>query len=251
MMNRWIGSCVLALAVLCALILPGTADAAAKALVPLPSEASGASASVLERDEENNSFSQTYEDATPDTFLYLIKLMNFCGFAGNELNVDGVDGFYAVYHLASDTYVIVTYYEQDHKAYVHLSGDDEILGDDEIDELIEYYTQDLALPEQPGSNIFPQFYASIGRVGADRNYMIGEADFLPFDGAECWAEDYYDVEPSKVLKYLSDMVLCGFEVSASFGGSMDDVERVIYDFNNGDAEVVVIYETDDHSASVL
>ena len=247
MRNGQMGLRVLILAVFCALILPCTAGAATKAVVPLPSEASGATAGDFVKDESGAI--QVYEDATPDSVQYLLKLLNFCGFAGGQMDMDGLDTFYAVYHLTSKTFAFVSYSEQKHQAYVQVLNDVMFIYDDRIQDLIDYYIQDLALPSKPGANILPQFYASIGRAKEDYGYILSDED-LPFNGDECWVEEYSSVTPRKMLNYLSDMVLCGFEASADFPGSLDSVDRVIYYFQNGDAEIVVLYGTSDQSAWV-
>lgn len=238
----------------CLLILPCAAGVAStEAVVPVPSEAYGAKADEmgLAGDAENG-YTQLYGDATEDSFAYLLRLMNFCGYAAKPVELEEMDQAYVAYHLPTETAVLLAYSEADKVALIHLFDDTpRILGDDEIDGLIDYYTQDLTLPSQEGSNILPQFYASIGRDGADNSYVSADLDFLPFGDAECWTEDYDDVEPEQILQYLSDMVLFGFDVGLrTYKNDSLSINIVLYDFDNGDAEVTVKYSLDTQDASV-
>ena len=252
--NWWKGLRIWAVVLACLLILPCAAGvASAEAVVPVPSEAYGAKADEagLAGDAEDG-YTQLYGDATEDSLNYLLRLLNFCGYAAKPMEIDGMDQAYVAYHLPTQNVVLLAYNEADKVVVLHLVDDTaRILGDDEIDGLIDYYTRDLTLPSQEGSNILPQFYASIGRDGADRSFVSGDLDFLPFGDAKCWTEVYDGVEPEQILQYLSDMVLFGFDVGfRSYKNDSLSINVVLYDFDNGDAEITVKYSPDSQDASV-
>lgn len=218
--------------------------------VPLMETLEDADLVSVEVDDEENIY-LVYMPADMDTLDYLMYLYSICGIYGRETVIK--DKNLMVYELCvpGTDYSGLAYLDKKDKSLiVKAPGEIEGLTQEEMEEELEYYEQEISFPAKFGKNVFPQFFASVGKSQPMGN-MVSKIDYV-FDGAKCWMEMYSDISYPTLQKYIREMILCGFSVEITNGAKSEDNELIttIFHFDNGDAEVIVRYDSEDGDVCV-
>lgn len=220
---------------------------------PLPEQLRGAvleEASVI---EDKDAFFLGYSNATLEDAQQFVTYAGYCGLyhTGPQQN----DGR-TIYYLArpgSDFIGIVIFDSENAYLYVEAPSACMLAETARLKVMEDYYLQDISLPTGYGPNVLPEFYASVGRGGADNDGMI--SNLFGEDPELCWYEFYSNLEYADLHRYLSDMMLCGFDIQYDSAKFSEDVTNTIvsavYMISNGTSRVAVSYNTEDKTATVF
>ena len=181
-----------------------------------------------------------YGNYDDDSIHSYIQLCSFCGLYPFYLETDKGP---AIYLFRPGYEPCVTLFTIDSSYFmITFSQDFSVIYGDDLDAVYDYYMQDLALPTGYGPNVYPEVFASLNCGSADKSGLMSS----PFnvEGKDmCWWELYTFVEYDELHKYLSDMMLCGFEVlvnniAMNSTGKISDFELLL---SNGSSEVLLYY----------
>lgn len=199
---------------------------------------------------EEGTANVVYMPADEDTLDYFMYLCNICGLYGAETETEDKNLIAYELFAPGTTHRCVLCLDKEEETMIFSVPDTlyPVLQED-VEKELEYYEQEISFPAKFGKNVFPQFFASIGKSQPMGN-IVSEVDYA-FDGAECWMERYSGIPYAAFQKYIFEMILCGFSIEID-GGSVKDGKLVttIFHFDNGDAEVIVVYDSEDETASV-
>lgn len=229
-------------AVILLALVGGSAFADEERVFPVPSEMDGAKMSGLET-MDDGTVCVLYENATDSSLAYMIRLLNFYGYGVSQSSEDDGAEIRLAMNILTGVFLVIRYDADASEIKIFTTDQDTQQADDEeIQTVIDYYTQSINLPSGAGAYVFPQFYASTGRLSASFTSYVDSADFFP--GTEvCWREEYSDLTPDEIANYISDMVLCGFDVGFDYIADDDDFV-MIFPFTAGDAELILVYDVD-------
>lgn len=224
-------------------------DVTQKIFFPLLSRVGNAELTETGTQESGTAYLVYSNGSEADLNLFV----TLCGYCGLFRSSGAQENGSIVYYLTrpgSDFIAVASLMEDGTTLYMQVLGNCYPVDDAQMQVMKDYYLQDLTLPTGYGPNVMPEFYASIRRSAADVDGLVSNI----FSGEQetCWFELYYDVDYASLHRYLSDMMLCGFDIkyeSAKFGeGTM--VVSAVYMLNNGSSRVVVSYNAEDLSAGV-
>lgn len=216
--------------------------------VPLPEKILDAQLVYTDSDEKLGYLG--YTPANQDTLQAYLKLCAYGGLTSMEQTMSNGLTRYVLAQPGSDFWGVAYLDESNDYLIVAFDLDCDVNEDAQLEELMAYYLQELTLPTENGRNVMPQFYASVGRTPYMQN-LVGSLDYC-FDGAMCWTEWYGEIDLARLWRYVSDVMLCGFDVWADYYDADDDglVNMTLLHFSNGDAEVIVLYNAQDKNATV-
>lgn len=218
--------------------------------IPFVETLDGATLESVEEIDENTLF-LIYSNADEEDLDLLLSLYAYCGlyrYGGPE--EDGLV-IYNMIRPGSDYLGQLLFDAEAGVICLKTTADASAVDGEELQRLTDYYWQDLVLPSGYGPNVHPEFFASIGRGGADRT---GLTDNVFGDEPEqCWIEVYAKVDYPKLHAYLSDMLLCGFDVwydgvELSEKGTVD---MTVFTLDNGTSTLVIVYYADTQMANVF
>jgi len=220
------------------LILLSAASAfAAETAIPLPETLIEAGLTDAGETDSSEIYC-IYESATREDLDYFLTLCSMNGIYRKELAADtyvlvrpGTD-FSAVIQLKPEGYILLL-----------LPNDCMMLTEEGFNGLIAYFTQPVSLPSGKGSNVFPEFFASIG-VTQSKGTVAPLSGY--FDDMNCWTEYYSDITADDIQKYTDEMILCGFDVwvDTIAADENDEIFAYVLHLSNGDAEIVLSYFLD-------
>jgi len=123
--------------------------------------------------------------------------------------------------------------------------------EEQMEGLSAYYLQDLALPAGYGPNVHPEFFASIGRTGADSTGLVNNV--FGTEEPQCWREVYAGVDYPTLHKYLSDMMLCGFDIRYEEVRQNEEgvVDTAVFYLDNGSSALMIVYYADSGMANLF
>ena len=218
-------------------------------VIPVPESVNG-SPMVEAGQASDTQMYVVYQPADEDSLASYLKLCSLCGLQSYLLGQDDTATQYAILKPGTSYAGVVAL---DHtEDFLYILTDMDILGYEtvELEYMMEYYLQDIALPTELGTNAMPQFYASVNATPYYQG-IVGEISYV-FDNASCWTEWYSDIDYEALWQYMSDMLVCGFDIWLDMV-QFDDNEMLtksVIHFSNGDAEVIVVYDASDKDASV-
>lgn len=192
-----------------------------------------------------------YSDADEETLDRFFAMCAYCGlFRYSGTQEDGTIQ-YGLMRPGSAYWGLVTLYPEEKLMIVQTDLDIVEVQDEQMQELVDYYMQDLVMPSGYGPNVHPEFFASVGRTGADagmlaKNYFGGEQE-------QCWQEVYAKVDYPTLHKYLSDMLLCGFDIryeSVTFNEE-DALDAMMFRLDNGSSQLLIIYFASSEMANLF
>lgn len=223
-------------------------DVTDKLYVPIPQNL-GEAEIVEIGDLENGNEYVVYGIVDVDSIFSYIQLCSFCGLYPFFMETDNGTIIY-MFRPGYEPYVSLSVIDSSYLMVIFPS-DFSVIFDDELDALYDYYMQDLVLPTGYGPNVYPEVFASLNCGSADKSGLMSS----PFnvEGKDmCWWELYTFVEYDELHKYLSDMMLCGFEVlinniSANSSGEISDFEILL---SNDSSEVLLYYFADSEMLNV-
>ena len=207
---------------------------------------------VLEEygDKDKNTFYMAYSGATADDLDFFLQLGTFCGmfpYGGKTEN-----GWTRYYLMRPGSDLIVSVLRDVEKKVLYVYIPNECIGVEveQMQVMYDYYMQDLAFPSKAGTNVLTQFYTSIGRSGPNWDGLI--SNIFRTESEMCWMEIYNNVDYPSLHQYLSDMMLCGFDVHYDKVNFNDSgiVSSVTFMLNNGTYRVAVSYDSETGVATV-
>lgn len=191
-----------------------------------------------------------YTNGSEEDLDLFITLCGYCGLYRSGGHMDDGSILYYLIRPGEDFVGIASLMPDGERLYIQIPEDFNGLGAPEIQVMMDYYLQDLTLPTGYGPNVMPEFYASIGRSAANMDGLT--SNIFPGDQELCWYELYFDVDYPTLHRYLSDMMLCGFDIKydhAQFGeGTM--VASAVYMLDNGSSRVAVSYDAESGNVHV-
>lgn len=216
--------------------------------LPFLEDILGAPLESAETDEEKAYL--LYTSADEDTLQVYLKLCAFSGLTSIEYTSSEKELVYGLIQAGSDFWGMVVLDKEEDYLLVAVDLESNVYNGDALNGIVEYYLQDLALPTENGPNVMPQFYASTNTSPYFQNVM-GDLSYC-FDNKMCWTEMYSGITLEKMWRYTSDMLLCGFDVWADQAKADDNgvVVKELLHFSNGDAEVIILYDAEDETATV-
>ena len=196
-----------------------------------------------------------YEPADESSLDEFLMMAPMCGVYPMAMELDPSSTLEAYFLIgpgtALDGYIIYAPEEQQLCIDFALpAGDIYILNERSAEALRYMYDYDMKLPADATGNVAPQFYAVMNRQPFYDGVM-GDAAFA-FDGASCWTEWYDEVELGKMGDYATIMGLFGFSAEVDLY-DMDEygvISTVLLRFDNGDAQVLVLYNATEKTATV-
>lgn len=191
-----------------------------------------------------------YSNGSAEDLELFVTLCGYCGlFPSGGPKEDGSITYYLM--RPGERFIAIASLMPDgHNIYIQAPKDFVGLEAPSLQVMMDYYMQELTLPTGYGPNVMPQFFASIGRTAADSNGWV--SNIFRGDQANCWYEVYNDVDYATLHRYLSDMMLCGFQIkydNAEFGDDNKIITASLL-FNNGSSLVSVYYDALNSSAFV-
>lgn len=201
---------------------------------------------------DENTAMLIYNDADEDDLEMFIALCTYCGlFRYGGIQENGTIQYYLL-RPDSDYISYVLLVPDTGEMIFETELDDVIaLEEQQMQELSDYYMQDLVLPSGYGPNVHPEFFASIGRSGADSTGLVN--NIFGKDPAQCWREVYAKVTYPILHQYLSDMILCGFDIwydEVEF--DEDDVlSTAVFCLDNGSSSLVIVYYAGSGMANIF
>lgn len=201
-------------------------------------------------ESENGSLFLVFDNVSQDEAELFLAICSWCGLYSRETKDD--DGATVYYLLRpGDSFIAAAARKPGEKQMVvQIQGDCAPVSQAEVEVMAEYYLQDMAIPGSFGSNVMPQFYASIGRTRADTDGLV--SNIFRTESETCWVEVYYEMDYSLLHRYLSDMMVCGFEIwfdNLSFGedGSVSSSTLML---SNGTSRIAVNFDAESEMAIV-
>ncbi len=198
-----------------------------------------------------DTFILIYSDADEADLNDFLTLCAYCGlFSYGGTQADGTVQ-YNLLRPGSDYMALLILMPETGILEMRTPVDCYAVTEDSLGDLIDYYMQDLVLPTGYGPNVHPQFYASIGTTAPDSaalvdNYFGGEPD-------QCWREVYTKVDYPTLHKYLSDMMLCGFDIwyKSIEPGENGVLNTMILWLENGTSALMIVYHADSGMANLF
>lgn len=200
---------------------------------------------------DNGDFYIGYVNASKDDLELFVILCSYCGvYAIGGPQDDGA----VTYYLARPGYdfiAIASLMPDSDRMVVEVPLESIGVGAAEIEVMMEYYLQDLEMPSGYGVNVMPQFYASIGRTSAEVDGLT--SNIFNTEAESCWMEMYSEVNYPTLHKYLSDMMLCGFDVRYDKVDFDDNnvMNSVTFMLNNGNSRIAILYDAEGCTAMVF
>lgn len=199
---------------------------------------------VQSGDSSENEIYYAYDPADADDLEYFLTLCAITGVYSYPYSIDETQQTYLLLKPGTDFAAIISYSIENGFMTVSAPRDCPATDEETLSAAIDYFLQDVALPSGNGANVMPQFYASV-------NSMIVSSGTFGlngiFDGELAWTEYYKNISFAQMDKYISEMMLCGFDVTITDFACGDDgvIDNCLYILDNGDAQIIVLY-TDDY-----
>lgn len=193
----------------------------------------------------------TYSNVQDEDLSLFLSLCACCGiYSYGGMTEDGIWEYVLLRPGSEETVVILADTEAG-DMIISVPEEIGVFEDGEMVALAEYYSQDLTLPTGYGPNVHPQAFASFGRVepdsqGLSDNVFGGEQE-------QCWREVYTKIDYATLHNYLSDMMLCGFDIWLEYVASDENgiPNEVLFTLDNGTSRIVVTYFADTDMANVF
>lgn len=200
--------------------------------------------------QEGNRAYRGYTNAAEEDLNLFVTLCSYCGL----FPIGGLQDNGAITYLLARPgeahMAIASLMPNSDQLYVEYPMDWVGVSEAEMECMLEYYLQDLVLPNGLSPNVMPQFYTSVGRTGPDVDGQI--SNYFHTEPEICWVEVYLDVDYPALHQYFSDMMMCGFAIRYE-RIKLDDNEAVgnaDFMLNNGAYRVAVNYDAESGTVMV-
>lgn len=191
---------------------------------------------------DDNTAILVYKDADEKDLELFVTLCTYCGlFRYGGIQENGMIQYYLLRPDSDYIGGVALIPETGEMIFETQLEDVLALEEKQMEELSDYYLQDLVLPSDYGPNVHPEFFASIGRTGADSTGLVDNK--FGNEPAKCWREVYSKVTYPTLHQYLSDMILCGFDIWYDFVEFEENgvLDTAVFCLENGSSSLLIVY----------
>lgn len=191
---------------------------------------------------EDNTAILLFRNADEDDLELFLTLCSYCGlFRYGGVQKDGTIQYYLL--RPGSAYIGCVMLDADTGELLFETAMEDVIALEapQMQQQSDYYMQDFLLPSGYGPNVHPEFFASIGRTGADSAGQVN--NIFGKEPEKCWREVYAGVTYPILHQYLSDMMLCGFDIwydTVEFGDN-GVLDQALICLDNGTSSLVIVY----------
>lgn len=223
-------------------------------VLPIPDGLGDRPITELSLSEDGNSLFAEYGGANEEDLEQYLTLCTMNGIYPKDFAAQvGKDGALYLLFVPGTAYVAFAEISPEDDALVIMSSTGSgllLAGEEELEPVYTFLSQDVRLPDGASGYVFPQFYAAVERMPDWQNQTEGTEGV--FDGKLLWEEDYTGITNDKLLNYTRHMILFGFTVRADDAWTAEDgtVTLCRLHYTNEEAEVIVDYDPMTNAANV-